>query len=553
MDESAARTNVEFHEWGREPFEIAERAAKPVLLSISARWCVGCHEMDRETYDDPRIAANCNDGFVPVRVDADRHPRVRERYTMGGFPSTVFLTPDGEVLTGAGYLGQSGLRQVLDRVRETWDAKGASAGTVPRGLAGDPTPGGDLDAGIVERMAGRLREAYDERAGGWGDAEKFPLPGAVEFALKHDRETALRSLSAISANLLDSYDGGFYRFAENADWTGLHHEKLLDTNAALVRAFANAYLYTGRDEYRTPAEETVDYLTTTLWVEDPPGGGRGAFAGSQAGDESYYRLDAIEREDVEAPAVDRTVFADRTATAVDALLTYHAYTDAERPRQFAERALSYLRSELIADGRTVHFRSGDDEASPTGVLGDQAAAIRALTTAAQVLGSDTVDEARTLADWTIETLFADGSFRDGPAEGPALLDRPLRPLDDNVAMADALLDLHAVTGEAAYRERARETAEAFAGAADRFGPRVAAYGAVVSRLLEPGLRIAVAAPAGSDLHRAALRVADHDVVVLPDADGERFEAGNAYVLRGDTVAPPAATPAELSERVADLL
>ncbi len=553
MDESAARTKVEFHEWGPEPFEIAERTGKPVLLSISARWCAGCHEMDRETYDEPRIAANCSDGFVPVRVDADRHPRVRERYTMGGFPSTVFLTPDGEVLTGAGYLGQSGMRQVLDRVRGTWDAKGAAAGSVPRGLTGDPTPSGELDAGIVEAMAGRLREAYDERAGGWGTAEKFPLPGAVEFALKHDRETALRSLSAISANLLDTYDGGFYRFAEHADWTGVHHEKLTDENAALVRAFANAYLYTGRDEYRTPAEETADYLTTTLWVEDPPGGGRGAVAGSQAGDETYYRLDATERATAEAPAVDRTVFADRTAAAVDALLTYHAYTDAERPRRFAERALSYLQSELIDGGQTVHFRSADDEPAPRGVLGDQAAAIRALTTAAAVTGADTVDLARRLADWTIEELHADGSFRDGTATGPALLSRPLRPLDDNVVMADALLDVHAMTGEATYRETARETVEAFAGAAERFGPRVAAYGAVVSRLLEPALRIAVAAPAGSDLHRAALRVADHEAVVLPDADGERFESGNAYVIRGDTVAPPAATPAELSERVADLL
>jgi len=541
MDESAARTNVEFREWGEEPFAVAERTGKPVLLSVSARWCVGCHEMDRETYDEPRIAANCNDGFVPVRVDADRRPRVRERYTMGGFPSTVFLTPDGEVLTGAGYLGPSGMRQVLDRVRETWDAKGAAASTVPRGLAGDPTPAADLDRSIVEEMAGRLREAYDERAGGWGDAEKFPLPAAVEFALKHDRETALRSLSAISANLLDDYDGGFYRFAENADWTGLHREKLTDTNAALVRAFANAYLYTGRDEFRTPAEETIEYLTTTLWVEDPPGGGRGAFAGSQTGDADGYST------------LDRTPFADRTALAVDALLTYHAYTDAEEPRQFAERALSYLRDELIEEGRTVHFRSDSPETAERGVLADQAAAIRALTTAAEVLGSDTVAEARDLADWTIDELHAEGSFRDGPASGPGLLDRPLRPLGDNVAMADALLDLHAMTGADRYREVARETAEAFAGAADRFGPRVAAYGSLVSRLLEPTVTVAVAAPAGSDLHRAALRVADHEVVVLPDADGERFECGNAYAIRGDEVAPAASSPAELNERIADLL
>jgi len=556
MDESAERTKVEFREWGAEPFAVAERAGKPVLLSLSARWCVGCHEMDRETYDEPRIAANCSDGFVPVRVDADRQPRVRERYAMGGFPSTVFLTPDGEVLTGAGYLGQDGMRQVLDRVRRSWDEKGAAAGTVPRALAGDPTPSGDLSADIVERLTGRLRDLSDERAGGWGESQKFPLPGAIEFALKHDRETALRSLSAVSANLLDDVDGGFFRVAENRDWSGLHHEKITDVNAALVRAFANAYLYTGREEFRTPAAETVEYLTTTLWVADPPGGGRGAFAGSQAGDETgYYRLGATERADADPPAVDETVFADRTALAVDALLTYHAYTDDDRARQFAERALDYLRTSLVEDGETVHFRAAgaDGETAPTGLLADQAAVLGALTTAAQVLGADTVAEAEAVADWTIDHLHDEGSFRDGPADGPALLSRPLRPLDDNVAMADALLDLAAMTGDDRYRGVARESAAAFAGAADRFGPQIASYGSVVSRLLEPQLTVAVAAPAGSDLHRAALRVADHDVVVLPDADGERFESGHAYVVRGEEVAPPAATPQELSERVAELL
>ncbi len=125
---TAGRTHVEWRGWGAAPFEEARSADRPVLLSLTATWCDSCHEMDGETYAEPRIAANINDGFVPVRVDVDRRPRVRERYNMGGFPSTVFCTPDGDVVTGAGYLGPDGMRQVLDSVREVWADRGDDAG-----------------------------------------------------------------------------------------------------------------------------------------------------------------------------------------------------------------------------------------------------------------------------------------------------------------------------------------------------------------------------------------------------------------------------------------
>jgi uncharacterized protein YyaL (SSP411 family) len=555
MDDSARETRVEWREWGQNAFDAADARNKPVLLSLSATWCSHCHEMDRETYDEPRIAANVNDGFVPVRVDVDRHPRVRDRYNMGGFPSTVFLTPEGEVLTGAGYLGVDGMRQVLDSVREMWDARGGDAGRVPRSVQGNDTPSGELTPDIESTLVGQLRAAYDERAGGWGEAEKFPMPRTIEFALKREREQALRSLNAVSANLLDDYEGGFFRFAGNPDWTDVHYEKVLDTNAALVRAFANAYLLTGKEELRQPAASTVDYLTTTLWTGE-------AFAGSQAAGEGrdYYTAEASDRADAQAPPVDGTVFADWNALAVDALLTYHGYTDDEGARRYAERALSHLVDELIDDGVVTHYRTAD-EAGASGLLVDQARVVGALTRARQVLGPDALagadsdvdltGRAQAVADHAIETVRSEGSFVDGPSAGVGLLDRPLRPLDGNVELADALLDLAVLTGEDRYRAVARETLGAFAGAADRFGVRIAAYGSAVSRLLNEPLVIAVTADAGSDLHRAALRMADHEKVVVPAAEGYD-EPDAAYVVRGDETSEPATTPEELSRRVSGL-
>ncbi|MDF9747556.1 DUF255 domain-containing protein [Natrinema salsiterrestre] len=544
-------TRVEWREWEQAAFDDADAADVPVLLSLTATWCDHCHEMDEETYSEPRIAANINDSFIPVRVDVDRHPRVRDRYNMGGFPSTVFLAPDGKVLTGAGYLGPDGMRQVLDSVRTMWETKGSGAARVPRPLREDNPPAGELTTDIETGMLGHLTDTYDETAGGWGESPKFPLPDALEFALKRDREMALRSYDAVGANLLDEYDGGFYRFATDRDWSGVQREKLLDSNGALVRAFANAYLHTGKDEYREPADRTIEFLTTTLWNPDAD-----AFANSQApGDDDAHSLDATDRAAADEPPVDRGVFAGSNGLAIEGLLTYYAYTDDERARRYAERALATLREDLLQDGVAVHAlderaeRTADGD--PVPLLTNQARALAALTTAASTLETDALEDATRVAESTIDRLRDEDSFLDGPAEGVGLCDRPLRPLDANVAFADALIDLAVLTGDDRYREFARATLETFAGASDRFGVQIARYATAVSRLLEGPLVIRVAADPGSDLHRAALRLADHEKVVVPDADD--LDAGTARAERGDRMSAPAETPDELSERIQTVL
>ena len=544
-------TRVEWREWGQDAFDEAADADVPVLCSLTATWCDHCHEMDAETYAEPRIAANVNDSFVPVRVDVDRHPRVRDRYNMGGFPSTVFLAPDGNVLTGAGYLGPDGMRQVLDSVRTMWETNGRDAGRVPRPLREDSPPAGELTPDIESTMLGQLDEAYDEVAGGWGSGPKFPLPDALEFALKRDREMALRSFDAVSANLLDEHDGGFYRFGTDRDWSGLQYEKLLDSNGALVRAFANAYLHTGSEEYRKPASHTIGYLTTTLWNDEAD-----AFANSQApGEPAAHGLDATDRATAAEPPIDEGVFVGSNALAIEGLLTYYAYTDDERARRYAERALEYLRTELLAEGVVVHYRETDEETEEPVegsrcLLANQARVLEALTTAHSVLGADVVDDGRAVADATVERLRDGDSFVDAPTEDVGLLEYPLRPLEGNVELADALLDLSVLTGEEDYREVAREALEDFAGASDRFGPQVAGYASTVARLLEDPLVVRVGDEPGSDLHRAGLRVADHEKVIVPDAD---LESGTAHVARGEVVSEVAKSPEELSERVQAVL
>ncbi|MDS0259610.1 DUF255 domain-containing protein [Haloarcula sp. S1CR25-12] len=529
MDEFAAETKVEWREWGPEAFERAAGSGKPLLLSLTVPWSPECRAMDRGVFGEPRIAANINDGFVPVRVDADRNPLVRERYTMGGFPSTVFLTPEGEVISGATFLGPDGFRGILDSVRESWDAKGATAGSVPRQLQDEAPPAGELRPRIEEHMVEQLLGSFDEEFGGWGSDVKFPLARTIEFALVRARDQATRTLEAVQTHLLDTYDGGFYRYATGRDWSNPRREKLLDENAALVRAFAHGYRYTGTEAYRDTAMRTVEYLTTELWTGD-------AFAGSQAGDDDYYQASPTDREDADAPHVDTTVFADRNGLAVDGLLWTHAYTGDATARRYAERARDYVCTELVGDGVVIHDDAAD---SHRGLLVDQAGVLQGLTTSWQVLGEGGPAEA--VADWTIEQRRQDsGAFRDGPASGAGLCGRSLHPLDSTVELADALVDLAALTGEDRYRAVATEAVESFAGAAERMGVEVAGYASVAARLQDPQ-RLVVGTEAGTDLHRAALRMADHETTVVPDPDGD----GVARRFEGDTVTAEGATPGEL--------
>jgi uncharacterized protein YyaL (SSP411 family) len=516
MSESADGTRVEWREWGEAAFEDARERGVPVLVSLVASWSESCAAMDERTYGDPKIAAHVNDDFVPVRVDGDERPRVRERYNMGGFPSTVFVTPDGEHIAGATFLEPDGFRQVLSRVRETWDASGEDAGSVPRALRGGEPPAAPVSADIERYIAGQLGDQFDDEHGGWGTSEKFPLPETVSFALKREREQATRTLDAVRRNLVGG-DGGVARFAHDRNWADPQDERTLSVNAGVLRAFAHGYLHTGSEPYRETAGDITDYLTGTLWTG-------GAFAGSE------------ERE---------AAYADSNALAATGLATFAAYTDDERAARYAERTLDYLADELV-DGATVGHSAAAD--APAGLLADRAQVVRAFATAAQTLDPAYLDTATAVADAAIDDLQdATGAFRDGPSAGAGLLTEPLRPIDDAAVLANALVDLHYLTGTDRYLDSARDAVGAFAGAADRMGVQVAGYATAASRVVTQPLVIRVADDPGSDLHRAALRLADHEKVVDADADGD---SGTAWLDTADGETDAVDAPAALADLVA---
>ncbi len=431
---------ITWRPWGAPAFAEARRLGRPVLLSLSAVWCHWCHVMDETSYSNEQVIALVNRDFVPIRVDNDRHPDVNRRYNMGGWPSTAFLTGDGEVVTGATYIPPHQMIDALERVRDFYASEaprlrsvaaeaGAPEATASRtagpapparmaangapeagdsGFDGDPDVPGDIPAEIALSIV----RAFDQDYGGFGTEPKFPQTDVLEFVLAYEAErgagrphfvapgssalvTPLRlreilhtTLERMSGGAIhDHVAGGFFRYATRRDWSEPHYEKMLLDNVALASLYADAVAAAGR-----PADGTdrSDLGPADLYARTAGGvfdyllttlwrADRPAFGGSQDADESYYKLGAEDRAAVAAPFVDETLYVDWNGAAAQALL--RGAVRLGRP-ELAERAAELLDGLLgltRADGALPHFVTpGGVAGAGTPLLADQVAVAAAL-------------------------------------------------------------------------------------------------------------------------------------------------------------------------------
>lgn len=532
-------TRVEWLEWGEQAFSSARQLDRPLLLSLTATWCSDCLKMDRETYTEPQIAAHINDVTVPVRVDVDRRPRIRERYTIAGFPATVFLAPDGSVIAEAGYLTPDEMRHMIESIRHRLRDEVDLVGEVPPSLDHDSLVPEPLTDAIEAHMTGQLEAQWDQQHNGWGDAAKFPLPRAIDFAFKRDQSKACAALKQIGDALWDDTTGGFYRHAHEQDWSAPHSAKLVSVNAALIRSYAHAYAYTGDPQYRKKAKATIEFLSTYLFREN--------------------RLDnsIVISQSEQDDRRDINSYAGPNAVAVDALLLFSGYTDDESTRALAVQLLQTLSSTFLTNGSQLTLSHQYNTPSPQNLLEDCAYFLQALVRGYQVLGprqsslnSHLLSLACSFADHALDRLQADsGAVLDGPLRKVGLLERPLYPIDLAAELADALFELAHLSDKPRFRTAAREALAAHAGAFDRFGVQLAHYAAVSSRLQRPSLTVDIGSGPNSRLHRAALRIADHEVIVDPCPCG--VDSSSA-IVRVDSKTQKISSPEEMMTAVQSL-
>jgi Highly conserved protein containing a thioredoxin domain len=309
---------VEWYPWGEEAFEKARAEDKPVLLSVGYSACHWCHVMAHESFEDPETAEVMNRLFVNIKVDREERPDVDSVYMTavqsmtgrGGWPMTVFLTPDGRPFYGGTYFpkgdrhGLPGFTRILEAVDDAWrhrrDDLLGQAGKLTAALArGNDLSGAAGAAGLeektLERAVSALEQQFDTRHAGFGGAPKFPPAMTLDFLLRfhvrtgHEgaREMVVATLDAMAAGgMYDQVGGGFHRYSVDAFWLVPHFEKMLYDQATLLRAYVHGFLVTGEDRFRVIVEEIAGYVLRDL--AQPEGGFSSAEDADSEGEEGRF-------------------------------------------------------------------------------------------------------------------------------------------------------------------------------------------------------------------------------------------------------------------------
>jgi uncharacterized protein len=450
-----AENPVDWYPWGEEALERARVEGKPILLSIGYSACHWCHVMEHESFEDVATARAMNESFVNVKVDREERPDLDAVYMEavvalsghGGWPMTVFLTPEGEPFYGGTYYppeprhGLPSFRQVLAAVAEAWrerpdDVARAAAQlveAVQRSSQLRPSSEPLTDEVLTVAVRG-LAASFEPAFGGWGRAPKFPNAPALEFLLRRDEELArtmvTRTLDGMAAGgMYDVLGGGFHRYSVDERWLVPHFEKMLYDNALLAPAYLHAWLVTGEERYRQVCEETVEYMLRELLLPD------GGFASAQDAD-----TDGVEG------------------------LTFTWTPEEGAPEEMLEpfeHGRSILRGRPDEETRTRLFALRERRPKPLrddkAIASWNGLALAALAEAGRRLERPAwVDAARRLAEFVLGPLSdGDGglrrSHRDGRTSGPAYL-------DDYANVAHGLLELHVATGELRALEEAHRLA-----------------------------------------------------------------------------------------------
>jgi len=478
---------VDWLPWGEQALASARRDDKPILLSIGYSACHWCHVMAHESFEDEEVAAVMNRLFVPVKVDREERPDLDQIYQSahhmltqrsGGWPLTMFLTPEGAPFFGGTYFPKSpryglpGFVNLLERVARTYreqreeiDAQNISlldalASTLPR-------PREDASTGFAASPLGRLREqlagSFDPRHGGFGAAPKFPHPTDLAFLLRRAlgggdaeaREMVLTTLRRMAeGGIYDQLGGGFCRYSVDAEWSIPHFEKMLYDNGPLLALYADAWQLTGDELFRRVVDQTAAW--TMREMQSPSGGYFSSLDADSEDEEGKFYV--WSREEVEALLSPQEYTAAACHWGLDGPANFEgSHWHLRIASSVPEDQLALLesaRAKLFA-AREQRIRPGRDEKILTSW---NAMMIEGMAHAARIFGrADWLASARGALDFIRARLWNDGRMLATCKDGRAHLDAYL---DDHALLLAALIELMQAEYHGEDMEFARQLADA---------------------------------------------------------------------------------------------
>jgi len=487
-----AHNPVDWYPWSKKAFEAAKRENKPVFLSIGYSACHWCHVMERESFSDRHIAKILNEHFISIKVDREERPDIDEVYMnavqamtgSGGWPLSVFLTPQGKPFYGGTYFppkdlhGLAGFNRILITIAQMWENSRTkvidSAGQISEALTGlsQQTRSETLSLEILSNANYQLKNIFDGTNGGFGSAPKFPQPGALSMLLGYWHRTkdpeSLEMVEAMLAamakgGMYDQLGGGFHRYSTDAQWLVPHFEKMLYDQALLSRVYIQAFQATGKETYAKIAGEIFDYV-----LRDMTDAGGGFYSAEDADSEgkegAFYVWQKQEIQNILGPKnaeifneycgiTDKGNFEDgknilHIANSVEAL----AKKFQEKPENI-ESILMDARSVLL-EHRAKRPRPGKDDKIITGWNGLM---ISSLAFGGAVLNEQKFIEAgKKCADFLLNTLLDKGRlmryYRSGKVTSLAVL-------DDYAFLIMGLIDLYQATFEAKWLAEAKKLTE----------------------------------------------------------------------------------------------
>ncbi len=480
---------VNWYPWGDEALALAKKENEPIFLSIGYATCHWCHVMERESFENEAIARLLNDYFVCIKVDREERPDIDAIYLdavqrmtgNGGWPLTVFLTPELEPFFGGTYFppesrgGRVGLKELANQIHTLWVNERPKVEEVGQRLvtelersariaAGDAMP----EATALTRYLERMKTVFDPIYGGLGQKTKFPSASDLSLVLRlHARGAApdllgevTRSLDAMmNGGLYDHLGGGFHRYTVDRAWRVPHFEKMLYTNALLIQTYLEAYQVTGRADYARVARESCDYLLRDLRLTG------GAFAAAEDADSdgaegSFYvwRLAEVEQRLGKEEAKLFAAAYDLTATgnwAEGKNILHRVAGDAALAKRFSLQPAAVAKRlaadrELLLGARAKRVRPLLDDKV---LVAWNGLAISALARASEVLGEPRyATAAAAAAEFIHEKMWRDGRLLRRWRGGDA---RIAGQLDDHAFLAGGLLDLYEATFQPRWLERAQ--------------------------------------------------------------------------------------------------